>query len=287
MTKSKNKTTKIKKKIKKKKPKLVSFHPWLSRELRQSDLPKVFELLAEKLPSEAIQKGQTPYGLNAIGAKEQYITNRFNDVLGNKWHYDFETEDQKDGREVVCKIRIMIGNWKYFEDKITQEISPDNPTQAMVVSTPQGRNEFVWLAIHEHIGGSTNSPLYEARKGAITNAFKKCAAKFGVGREAYEGMDDPDLITNVSIESDDLQPPILDHKTPSSVKVVKEPLPSKEGTENQQDTFSNLMTELNSVHNNETFVKAKEKCTKGKSNLTDGQIDRVADIVTELEKKYK
>ena len=43
-------------------------------------------------------------------------------------------------------------------------------------------------------GGHLASSEADARKGAFTNAFKKAAAFFGVGRQAYEGSLDDDNV---------------------------------------------------------------------------------------------
>lgn len=258
--------------------------PWRYRQLMVEDLPRIYEELQRSFSKEAIQEGETRDGRKLIGIKEQFITNRFNDVLGlDKWHYDFSITTEQYGKVwmSICDIRLMIGNWKYYEDIMTEEKNPDNPQTSSVISMPRGRNEFIWLAVHENTGGCYNLSKFDSKKGAITNAFKKCAAKFGVGKEAYEGMDDEDLMS----ENGDVS--ILQHQTPQSVKVEKtEPLPVTQGNSQQQKTFNDLLTELNGVHNLESLIRAKELMSKS-SGLTPDQDIEIKTILSVLQATYE
>ncbi len=55
-------------------------------------------------------------------------------------------------------------------------------------------------------GGHVASAEADARKGAYTNAFKKAAAFFGVGRQAYEGSLDDDNVPSDSPVQPEHQP---------------------------------------------------------------------------------
>jgi hypothetical protein len=70
--------------------------------------------------------------------------------------------------ESICDITLELGEWVSGDFMVFAESLAD--------------------------GGHLASSEADARKGAFTNAFKKAAAFFGVGRQAYEGsLDDDNL----------------------------------------------------------------------------------------------
>ena len=117
---------------------------------------------------QSTKKELTKKGYDTTGIGYQYVADRFNDVLGTDgWGFDFvqlkETQGTyKSGQpffEVTVKVSIWVGD---FQNQ-------------------------------RHCVGGHISPTYsDALKGAITNGFKKTAAFWGVGREAYAGQLDDD-----------------------------------------------------------------------------------------------
>ena len=131
---------------------------------------KILSELAAKMPEEAIQrtkKDQTKKGYDTDGFGYQYCVDRFNDVLGLYWGYSWKMENHIEGQyksgqafhEISVSVEIWIGE-KSFSRGCA--------------------------------GGHTSSNYSDALKGAITNAFKKAASFWGVGRDAYAGTIDDD-----------------------------------------------------------------------------------------------
>ena len=134
------------------------------------DIQEKFNHLGDPLRSEAIQRTQdwqTHKGYDTDGYGYQFCVNRFNEVFGNQWGCSFDiiheaTSSSKSGNtmyDITTKVSIWV-------------INPDQPRSC---------------------AGSHRSKTYgDALKGAITNGFKKTAAFWGVGRQAYEGALDDD-----------------------------------------------------------------------------------------------
>jgi len=117
----------------------------------------------------------THKGYNTTGVKYAYVVERFNNILGpTHWCIVFrdysaseiETGNNRVRYHVICTAVIELGNW--IDGKW-------NPIAARTSS-----------------GGHTSNLPYDARKGAETNAIKKCASLYGVGDEAYKGVLDAD-----------------------------------------------------------------------------------------------
>ena len=184
-----------KKIAKPKKAKKVEEKAWLNRELKQSDLGEVYNLLNELMPKEAIQHGTYRNRFKATGIRAQFCINRFNDVLGNHWRYITSIIDKTPiGKRlaVTVEIKIEIGNWQNNLRKI-KKTTQEEKTQSIAEYEKEG-TYFEVLASHSAHGGHIAEELDDAIKGAETNCFKKCAAKFGVGRETYEQSLDEDYI---------------------------------------------------------------------------------------------
>jgi hypothetical protein len=64
----------------------------------------------------------------------------------------------------------------------------------MELGTWSETGDFIVFAESLADGGHVASSEADARKGAYTNAFKKAAAFFGVGKQAYEGSLDDDAL---------------------------------------------------------------------------------------------
>jgi len=126
--------------------------------------------LGDPLPSEAIQRTKdklTHKGYDTDGYGVQFCINRLNEVLGTEWGVLWEIMNQDKGSTSTGKqcweITVKIGIW--------------------VLS----REDVRW-----HAGGHISKTHFDALKGAVTNGFKKAAALWGVGRQAYEGTLDDD-----------------------------------------------------------------------------------------------
>ena len=130
----------------------------------------IYTRLSKDLSEDAIQKTdkrETRKGYDTTGYGYQWCVDRFNDVLGEKWGFDFEI------------IKEISGTYKkgtpYFE--ITTKVS-------MWINDKENKRACV--------GGHTAINYADALKGAITNGFKKTAAFWGVGAKAFRGEIDDD-----------------------------------------------------------------------------------------------
>ena len=135
---------------------------------------ELYKQLSAKLPKEAIQRSkgaETRKGYDTTGYGYQYIVNRFNEVLGiGNWNWKF-TEIER------AKGQYRSGQEFY---SITGEAT---------ITLFLGDKQIT----HSEFGGHRSADLTDAFKGASTNALKKTAAFFGVGKEAFEGTIDEDL----------------------------------------------------------------------------------------------
>lgn len=132
--------------------------------------------LSQDLPEESIERSkgsETRKGYDTAGYGYQYIVNRFNEVLGiDGWGFTYTEIERKDGSDRNGNPRISV-------------------TMDCTI-TIGGQIEGALNIQRTCTGGHISNNYSDARKGAITNAFKKTAALFGVGRKAYEGSIDDD-----------------------------------------------------------------------------------------------
>jgi len=147
----------------------------------------IYAALAAPFPEHCIQRTEgrlTGRGYDTTGIGYQHIANRLNEVLGvGGWraHRTVTVKEivRSNGRpafEAICDITLELGEWL--------------------------GGEFVVFAESLADGGHLASSEADARKGAYTNSFKKAAAFFGVGRQAYEGsLDDDNLPTEHEAET--------------------------------------------------------------------------------------
>ncbi len=131
---------------------------------------EIIKKLSADLQPEAIQKTNkkdTKKGYDTTGYGYQFCVDRFNEVLGLKWGFEYEIIKEKEGK--------YKSGTPYIE--ITAKIT-------------------IWVNDKENgrtcIGGHTAINYADAMKGAITNGFKKTAAFWGVGAKAFRGMIDDD-----------------------------------------------------------------------------------------------
>jgi hypothetical protein len=139
----------------------------------------IYAALAAPFPEHCIQRTEgrlTGRGYDTSGIGYQHIANRLNEVLGvGGWraHRTVTVKEitRSNGRpafEAICDITLELGEWI--------------------------DGQFIVFAESLADGGNLASSETDARKGSYTNAFKKAAAFFGVGRQAYEGsLDDDNL----------------------------------------------------------------------------------------------
>jgi len=141
-------------------------------------IKNIYELLSAPFPKEAIQrasKEQTKKGYDTTGIGYQHIVNRFNEVLGVQgWWFDYV---------IVKEMQGTFSSGKSYHD-LTVEVT-------ITIEHPISERSDTRI-FRKCVGGHISSAYADAYKGAITNALKKTAALFGVGKGAYEGTLDDD-----------------------------------------------------------------------------------------------
>jgi hypothetical protein len=246
--------------------------PWLTRDINPRDLPEIYKLLSKEFPKEAIVKGKLWYGLETEGPRGQSVINRLNEVLGiSHWHYEYNVEDETKGKlwSATCGMTLAIGNWSVEKEEGGPRMNP----------------KFVPLASRSWVGGVSHLSRSEAKKGAITNTLKKCAAAFGVGKEIYERLKEPEFEEQKEEKVIEVEPKketdneILWPKVPVNEQLLE--------VKEKGDSYADLLTELNSVQDKETLTKAQETMDKVKGQLTAEQLTEAVRIFADLKKKYQ
>lgn len=193
------------------------------------DLKKLFEELAKPLTEildkevlkSAITKttaAQTKKGYPTTGYQYQFIANRLNEVLP-KHGLDWSTQDETK----IAREYMSTGGKKFFEAVSKMNIMFLTPERNVVCS-------------RTCYGGHQSMNQADALKGAWTNALKKAAALYGVGRDAYEGMID-----------EDYQPIEPEATSPVTNASASDYLPNLTPEERQQ-----IEKELTAIENAET-----------------------------------
>jgi len=137
------------------------------------DHREIYKQLSAPFPEHCIErtsKNVTRKGYDTAGVKAIYVQERINQVLGYGSSrqmptftvMDSEKANAWDRYRVCCDIVLQLG---YF----------DNGT-------------FIPHAEATAVGGHRARDLEDAKKGAQTNAFKKAAAQFGIGQDAWKGI---------------------------------------------------------------------------------------------------
>jgi len=143
------------------------------------ELRDIYHRLAEPFPETAIQRtraDETRRGYNTTGIGYQFVVNRLNEVLGVggfRVTRDFTLRERQSRSgtpmvEATCDLLLQLGSWE--------------------------AGQFIPFAEAPGTGGHLAASEADAKKGAFTNGFKKAAAFFGVGRQAYEGTLDDDNV---------------------------------------------------------------------------------------------
>jgi hypothetical protein len=143
--------------------------------------PKLFEELKESLKKiygencvERTSKEVTRKGYDTTGYGYQFVVNRLNEILP-KYGLHWSTQDE---------IKLL----KEYPSKSGQIYYEYAGRLSLLFL-----NDFREVVDARHCyGGHQSSTHADAMKGAFTNAFKKTAALFGVGADAYEGAIDED-----------------------------------------------------------------------------------------------
>jgi len=142
-------------------------------EKKLNTISDIYLELSKPLPEEAIQRSkgsETKKGYDTTGYGYQFIVNRFNEVLGlGNWNWNFEELERTDGTYKSGQKFFMITG------QTTITISVDGKEIS-----------------HTEFGGHQSASVTDALKGASTNALKKTAAFFGVGKQAFEKSIDED-----------------------------------------------------------------------------------------------
>lgn len=140
--------------------------------------PTLYDLLSAPLPELGIQrssKEQTKKGYDTTGYGYQFIVNRFNEVLGiGGWNWTFEELERGEG--------AYRSGGKFF-------IITGKATITIFANDKYGIKSDI---SHTEFGGHQSSTITDALKGSATNALKKTAAFFGVGKQAFEKTIDED-----------------------------------------------------------------------------------------------
>jgi len=189
---------------------------------------------------ERTKKEQTRKGYDTTGYKYQYLVDRFNEVFGIEgWSFTWEI------------IREKEGKWKsgsaFFDITVKVNINVLEKTNRSMA------------------GGHISSLYCDALKGAITNAFKKCAAMYGVGGDAYKGIIDDDNI------------PIIEKPNSVNTNIENTKPEEKTGT-----YFQKIIALLNS---NTLDGKKKVECAKVLNNNRENEIKLKLLYETMTEKK--
>lgn len=174
---------------------------------KMADPKSIYEQLTNKLPDEAIErapKEKTRKGYDTTGFQYQYIVDRLNEVLGiDGWTFTYV---------IVKEDKGEWGNGKSYWD-ITVDCTITIETDGL-------------KAVRQCPGGHKADSHSDALKGAVTNSFKKTAALFGVGAEAYRGSID-----------DDYLPPDANGSTTAQPGSAGKPVqPAQQGSNGSQST---------------------------------------------------
>jgi len=172
---------------------------------------KIYAALAAPFPEHCIQRTEgrvTGRGYDTTGIGYQHIANRLNEVLGvGGWraHRTVTVKEitRSNGRpafEAICDITLELGEWV--------------------------NGDFVVFAESLADGGHLAGSEADARKGAYTNAFKKAAAFFGVGRQAYEGSLDDDNLPGDQVGDGMTVTTLPTRPSPTSAQPAQPPSPA-------------------------------------------------------------
>ena len=148
--------------------------------MKNEERKQLYAALAAPFPESCIQRTDgklTGKGYSTSGIGYQFIVNRLKPSIGC-WVLPRSPHDDHQGDH--SQQRSARG-WS---------VSATSPWKLGRSSTVSGS----WSGESLADGSHQSSTEGDARKGAYTNAFKKAAAFFGVGKQAYEGTLDDDNV---------------------------------------------------------------------------------------------
>ena len=170
----------------------------MTKETSLLETKNIYEELSKPLPKEGIQRSKTAdtrKGYDTTGYGYQYIVNRFNEVLGiGGWNWNFVEMERAEGTY-----------------KSGQKFYSITGGATITIYLEAEKNKVC----HTEFGGHQSSSITDALKGASTNALKKSAAFFGVGKDAFEGTVDEDNSKQPEIKVH----PVIDYE--AKLKAVK------------------------------------------------------------------
>jgi Rad52/22 family double-strand break repair protein len=166
-------------------------------------MKNIYTELSKPFPDSAIERtkgSETRKGYDTTGIKYQYIVNRLNEVLGVggfrvEREFSIIEKTAHSGKpmfEATCDILMQLGSW--------------------------AEGDFIPIAEAVSTGGHTSGNIADAKKGSFTNGFKKAAAFFGCGWQAYAGALDDDNIPQQQQVGDGR--PVVGGSAPQNKQVV-------------------------------------------------------------------
>lgn len=214
--------------------------------LNPKDLPLAYKEFIKEIPKEALRLSKQEDGTIWTLYGYQFILNRLNKVVGfEHWNIKIidtlQTEKSSNLWLVALLIELSLGNYV--------------------------AGHFVPLVSKISFGSGTDGLLGNAKKGALTNGFKKVAAMFGIGKKAYEGL----------IEDYD----ILEKDRGKIVKV------EAVLSEAQKEMTINFEKALMKVRDKEGLLEVEKELDKVKEKLGDIQVKYVEKLINKLKKKFQ
>jgi hypothetical protein len=179
---------------------------------------KLFKILSAPFTEEAIERTEgrvTGRGYNTTGIKSAYIVARLNEVLGVGSYRTEQTTTVREsttakGRtafDATCELELQLGEW--IDGK------------------------FFAFAESHATGGHQSMSEADARKGAYSNGFKKAAAMFGCGQQAYMGTLDDD---NVPADETFSAPPRQAQQRPQAIQETRPQQPPPQASRPPQSS---------------------------------------------------
>jgi hypothetical protein len=212
--------------------------------LSPEDLSELYKKFIIDLPDEALRVETLDSGKDLYIYGYQYIVNVLNEVVGlDHWHYGLigepTVEKRNDTWWTSLYLRLSLGNWV--------------------------DGEFKPLVYRDSFGSGISETLGNSKKGALTNALKKAAAMYGIGKKAYEGL----------LEEFDLPSMSPDKITQIEVSLTKEDL----------EITKTFEKSLLKVKDDESLTVVKAEYLKLKSTLNDKQSKYIEELINKLERR--
>jgi len=218
----------------------------------------IIKQLTEDITKEAIQKTdkkETHKSYDTAGYGYQWLVDRFNDVLDNNWGFEWDIIN-----DVTGKYKDKIYNGKTVPGKSYYDITV---------------RLGIWIKNKDNIrycvGGHIAINYSDALKGAITNAFKKTAAFWGVGAKAFRGQLDDDAILPES-EGNKEDPPnkieLVKKSIVETMKKIKEIKPDDKDLDSARQEYKILLKKNNYKLYNDFLQKCIAKLNRLKKDET-------------------